>query len=131
LHEKGSAVKKGTILACILFILLLATGPARGHFGMMIPSDSMILQGEDRTVTLALSFSHPFEGQGMEMDKPRTFGVLINGQRHNLLGNLSQTQVMQHTAWSAQFKSTSFSWNPNPTGSPLKIRLLCITPRRS
>jgi cobalt/nickel transport protein len=104
LHEKGSAVKKGTILACILFILLLATGPARGHFGMMIPSDSMILQGEDRTVTLALSFSHPFEGQGMEMDKPRTFGVLINGQRHNLLGNLSQTQVMQHTAWSAQFK---------------------------
>jgi cobalt/nickel transport protein len=86
LHEKGSAVKKGTILACILFILLLATGPARGHFGMMIPSDSMILQGEDRTVTLALSFSHPFEGQGMEMDKPRTFGVLINGQRHNLLG---------------------------------------------
>ncbi len=101
---KRGNMKKGAILIFSLSILLLVAGPARGHFGMMIPSDSMILQGEDRTVTIELSFSHPFDGQGMEMDMPKTFGVLTNGQRHNLLGNLSQAQVMQHTAWSTQFK---------------------------
>ena len=103
-YTKRNDLKKGTILACILFVLLLGTGPAIGHFGMLIPSDSMIQQGEDRTVTFALSFSHPFEGQGMEMVKPKTFGVLINGRRHNLLGSLSPTRVMQHSAWSTQFK---------------------------
>lgn len=96
-------MKKGAILIFSMFILLLVTGAARGHFGMMIPSDSMILQGEDRTVTLELSFSHPFEGQGMEMDMPKTFGVLINGKRQNLLENLNQTRIMAHTAWSIQF----------------------------
>ena len=100
---QGGAMKKGAILIFSMFILLLVTGAARGHFGMMIPSDSMILQGEDRTVTLELSFSHPFEGQGMEMDMPKTFGVLINGKRQNLLENLNQTRIMAHTAWSIQF----------------------------
>ena len=101
---KGGYVRKRTILGCIILNLLLGTGPALGHFGMVIPSDSMILQGEDRTVTLALSFSHPFEGQGMELVKPKTVGVLNNGKRQNLMGSLSQTQVMEHPAWSAQFK---------------------------
>ena len=91
---KGDYVRKRTILGCIILNLLLGTGPALGHFGMVIPSDSMILQGEDRTVTLALSFSHPFEGQGMELVKPKTVGVLSNGKRQNLMGSLSQTQVM-------------------------------------
>ncbi len=97
-------MRKGTILACIMLNLLLGTGPALGHFGMIIPSDSMILQGEDRTVTLALSFSHPFEGQGMELVKLKTFGVLIDGKRQNLMESLNETQVMGHMAWSAQFK---------------------------
>ena len=97
-------MKKRTILACIILNLLLGTGPARGHFGMLIPSDSMILQGDDRTVTLALSFSHPFEGQGMDLIKPKIFSVLNKGKNHNLLGSLKKTQVMGHTAWSAQFK---------------------------
>jgi cobalt/nickel transport protein len=101
---KGNYVRKRTILACIILNLLLGVSPALGHFGMLIPSDSMILQGEDRTVTFALSFSHPFEGQGMDLINPKIFGVLSKGENHNLLGSLTKTQVMGHTAWSAQFK---------------------------
>ena len=120
---KGDYVRKRTILGCIILNLLLGTGPALGHFGMVIPSDSMILQGEDRTVTLALSFSHPFEGQGMELVKPKTVGVLNNGKRQNLMGSLSQTQVMEHTAWSAQFKikrpgAYIFYMEPQPYWEP-------------
>ena len=120
---KGGYVRKRTILGCIILNLLLGAGPALGHFGMVIPSDSMIMQGEDRTVTLALSFSHPFEGQGMELVKPKTVGVLNNGKRQNLMGSLSQTQVMEHTAWSAQFKikrpgAYIFYMEPQPYWEP-------------
>ena len=62
---------KGMILACILIILLLAAGPARGHFGMLIPSDSMVLQGEDRTVKLDLSFSHPLKARAWKWLSPK------------------------------------------------------------
>jgi cobalt/nickel transport protein len=101
---KGNNVRKRTILASIILNLLLGVGPALGHFGMLIPSDSMILQGDGRTVTFALSFSHPFEGQGMDLMRPKKFGVLSKGENHNLLGSLKKTQVMGHAAWSAQFK---------------------------
>ena len=59
-------------------MLLILTGllsfPVSGHshFGMMIPSDTMIMQEDKRTVSVQVSFSHPFEGIGMEMAKPRT-----------------------------------------------------------
>jgi cobalt/nickel transport protein len=43
----------------IVFSLVTAA-PARSHFAMLIPTDSMVMQGDNRTVTLTLSFSHPF-----------------------------------------------------------------------
>ena len=42
----------------------MSTSNGFAHFGMLIPSDSMIMQEDNKTVTLTLSFSHPFEGQG-------------------------------------------------------------------
>lgn len=103
-YANAGDIKKGTILACILLALLLGTSPARGHFGMIIPSDSMIMQDDNRVVEVVLSFSHPFEGQGMELARPKIFGVLTNSKRQDLTGRLSEMQVMAHTAWSAQFK---------------------------
>jgi cobalt/nickel transport protein len=70
---------------------------------MVIPSDSMITQGESRNIILELSFSHPFEGIGMDLVKPRVFEVLFNGGRHDLLATLLETQVMGHKAWQADY----------------------------
>jgi len=36
---------------------------------MIIPSDSMVMQEEDRQVKVMLSYSHPFEGKGMDLAK--------------------------------------------------------------
>lgn len=69
------------------------------HFGMVIPSDSMVMQGENQTITVTLSFSHPFEGEGMELVKPAFFGVMANGKKADLLKGLKKTEVMDHTAW--------------------------------
>ena len=90
--------------AVILCINLLLASASMAHFGMLIPSDSMIGQGDSKTITLTLSFSHPFEGQGMQMVKPKNFGVQVNGKKQVLLADLKQVRVMDHMAWSAEYK---------------------------
>ncbi|MGD9078096.1 MAG: DUF4198 domain-containing protein [Desulfobacterales bacterium] len=73
--------------------------PGLAHFGMVIPSDTMVMQDDSRTITVTLSFSHPFEMVGMEMAKPKAFHVFAGGKKRDLLGSLKKTQVMDHNAW--------------------------------
>lgn len=76
---------------------------ALGHFGMIIPSDSMIMQDDKRVVELALSFSHPFEMVGMDLVKPKAFKVFAGGKTQDLSGSLAKTQVMGRSAWKAAY----------------------------
>jgi cobalt/nickel transport protein len=92
------------ILWFLLTILILPAGQALAHFGMVIPSDSMVMQGESKTVVLKMSFSHPFEGEGMDLVKPTVFSVMANGKKQDLLGDLKKVQIMDHTAWEVYYK---------------------------
>jgi cobalt/nickel transport protein len=95
---------KKFLFGSVLGLLFLCTGhTAMAHFGMLIPSDTMIMQGEPKTISLVLSFSHPFEGMGMELVKPQVFGVMANGKKQDLLGDLKETKVMGHMAWKAEY----------------------------
>jgi len=76
---------------------------ASAHFGMVIPSDSMVMQGDNKTITLKLSFSHPMEGIGMDMVKPEAFGVVAKGKKQDLLPGLKAIKVMGHSAWQADY----------------------------
>jgi cobalt/nickel transport protein len=91
---------KTIMLSTVVFVSILClSGQARAHFGMIIPSDSMVMQQDSKTVSLTLSFSHPFERVGMEMVKPKAVGVVVAGKNRNLLGSLQQTQLLGQTAW--------------------------------
>ncbi len=93
-------------LKMTLFIaisILIVVGPAWSHFGMLIPSDSMVMQEDNRSVTVTVSFSHPFEMVGMDMAKPKLFSVAAGGMSKDLLGSLEATQVMGHGAWKAVY----------------------------
>jgi cobalt/nickel transport protein len=96
-------MKKSIMVLIGMLCLLIAAEPARSHFGMLIPSDSMVMQEDSRTLKLTLSFSHPFEMVGMELVKPKAFDVLTGGKNQDLLGSLEKTQVMAHTAWQASY----------------------------
>jgi cobalt/nickel transport protein len=74
-------------LACLMGPVL-AAGTAQAHFQMIVPSDDMVKQDESRTIDLDLLFWHPFEGIGMNMVKPEKFGVVAQGEDHDLLSNL-------------------------------------------
>lgn len=105
-----------------LLLLALSVLPAQAHFGMLIPSQSMVMPPE-KAVTLELSFSHPFEGAGMELAKPKVFGVVLNGEKKDLLTSLESAKIMGHTAWTVQQVFTSpslavFHMEPQPYWEP-------------
>ncbi len=109
------------ILAAIF--IFITTNTALAHFGMLIPSDAMVMQQDDRTISLTLSFSHPMEMVGMEMVKPKVFSLLSNGKTADLLGTLAQTKVMDHTAWKSDYKIKrpgiyTFYMEPQPYWEP-------------
>jgi cobalt/nickel transport protein len=88
----------GYVLAILTFSL-----PANAHFGMIIPSDSMVMQGENKTVNLKVSFSHPFEMVGMDMAKPKAFFVVAQGIKSDLLNTLKPIKVMERGAWETNY----------------------------
>jgi cobalt/nickel transport protein len=95
-------MKTRLIIATTMLTLLLA-GAAHAHFGMLIPDADELTQ-DKRTVNLTLSFSHPFEMVGMELEKPAAFFVVANGEeKTDLLTTLKPAKVMDHTAWSAAY----------------------------
>lgn len=86
--------------ACLLFL----TAPAMAHFGMVIPSDQMVMPGENTDIDIALMFWHPFEGIGMDLDKPVRFQVVVNGQPQNLLETLKPASNGNHKVWKTAYK---------------------------
>jgi len=83
----------------------------------------MVIQGDNRSVTITLSFSHPFEMVGLEMAKPTNFSVTASGISRNLSGLLEKTQVMGHTAWKVVYPIrrpgvTIFCMEPEPYWEP-------------
>ena len=96
-------MKKGFYFTSAWVAVILWVTTASAHFGMVIPSDSMVMQEDNRSVTLQLSFSHPFEMVGMELVKPKAFGVVVNGKKEDLGSALKPIKVMDHSAWQADY----------------------------
>jgi cobalt/nickel transport protein len=94
---------KKTVLLLTAAMVLFCAGRAPAHFGMIIPSQAMVSKGDPRTVDLSVLFCHPFEQQGLEMSRPKAFGVMAEGAKEDLLGALKQTRAMGKTAWSAAY----------------------------
>lgn len=102
--EKEVIVKKGTFLTLLLVFTLMVAGPASAHFGMLIPSDQMVMKGENTDIKLDLRFWHPSEDIGMELARPSRFAVVVNGKETDLLGSLKDTKTKGHQTWAADYK---------------------------
>jgi cobalt/nickel transport protein len=94
-------LKKLSVFAIIL--ITLGSGPAFAHFGMVIPTDSMVMQQDPRTLRITFSFSHPMELIGMDLVKPKTVTVFANGRHTDLISRLNPVKVMGHPAWELDF----------------------------
>ncbi len=116
---------KKLLFVSIFVGCLLITTRSFAHFGMIIPSDSMVMADDNRTIELNLSFSHPFEGNGMDLEKPKSFLVIENGKQKNLTPNLVPATVMDHKAWKAEYAIKRpglylFCTEPKPYWEPME-----------
>lgn len=113
----------------ILFFILLTAAllvnrvpDSSAHFGMLIPSEPVVTP-DKKSLDLTLSFSHPFENQGMDLANPAAFYVLSKGQKTDLKDRLQQIMVMDHIGWQAHFPVSRpgvyhFAMVPQPYWEP-------------
>ncbi|MGB5685306.1 MAG: DUF4198 domain-containing protein [Candidatus Electrothrix sp.] len=93
-------MKIKAVAATALFLACM-TGESLAHFGMIIPSDN-ILTPKKKSVQLDLSFSHPFEIIGMELEKPKEFFMVSGDKKTDLLPALKATKVMDNPSWTTE-----------------------------
>ena len=102
---------------------LIAVTPVMAHYGMIIPDDPMISQEDGRNVSLTMSFSHPFEMDGMTLDTPVAFNVTHEGATTDLLGTLQDATVMEKEGFTLEYPlerpgTYIFAMEPQPYWEP-------------
>lgn len=92
-------------LATLALALLVPAAVSEAHFQVLYPSDDIVSAEDPKTVRLDAIFTHPMEnGPVMEMGRPRRFGVLAAGERHDLLDTLRPTKVEGKTAYQTTYR---------------------------
>ena len=84
-------------------LLLGLHSAAFAHFGMVIPAADAVMEKKDAAVSLDISFSHPMEMVGMNMEKPKAFAVIADGAKQDLLPALKGQKIMGKDAWKAAY----------------------------
>jgi len=92
------------LLLVLTAVLVLASAPASAHFGVIIPSTDIVTKEGNKTVSLDVKFIHPMEGHYMDMARPAQFGLLVGGQKQDLLGTLKPKKVNGSTTWQADYQ---------------------------
>jgi cobalt/nickel transport protein len=114
--------------AAICLALTIAGRPADAHFGMVIP-DQPVLTDTNRSTDITLSFSHPFEGMGMKLEKPKRFFMVQDGNQTDLTDELETAQIMESSGFSYRFKPKRpgvyhFVMEPQPYWEPIEDRFI-------
>ncbi len=115
---------KLTLVPILVVVMMFSFIPVCfAHFGMVIPQDNMVAPDDPRGVTLNISFSHPFEGIGMEMVKPDALFLVKDGKKTDLVKDIKPFSVMDHPAWQLTYKvkrpgAHAFVMEPHPYWEP-------------
>ena len=117
-----------TLVFCLMLALGLA-GVCQAHFGVILPDKSMVMQGDDANLGLTLAFCHPFEQNGMDMAKPKKFGVLAGKEKTDLLSTLQETKVLDKQAWKSIYTLKkpgiyAFYFDPTPYWEPAENKYI-------
>ncbi len=115
--------------------VLLAATSAWAHFGLVLPSDDIVTQEDNKTITVGVKFLHPMEEHYMEMARPKQFGVLHAGKTTDLTAKLSATkgkspdQDQEYTWWQTTYKirrpgDYTFFLEPAPYWEPAEDKYI-------
>jgi len=116
---------------CLAFGLVLAAAlAAYAHFQVLLPSREIVTAGGTKEVNLELLFTHPMErGPVMPMGRPAQFGVMVRGEKQDLLQTLEEKRVEGKSAYSATYKVSRpgdhvFYLEPAPYWEPAEGKMI-------
>ena len=93
------------LLLCLVVMFSLSlTSAVSAHFGMIIPSDDIITQDDNKSISLKVQFIHPMEGDYMDIAKPAQFGVLVQGKKIDLLNTLQEKKINDCSTWETNYQ---------------------------
>ncbi|MGF1551250.1 MAG: DUF4198 domain-containing protein [Paracoccaceae bacterium] len=103
--------------------LLVEANAAEAHYGMIIPSDPMVMQEDARAIDLTVAFGHPFEPSGMELARPVRFSVTSEGETTDLLDTLEPAEFHGAAGFAASYAVERpgvhvFAMEPEPYWEP-------------
>jgi cobalt/nickel transport protein len=122
-------MQKILVVMAVMFFPFMFTVQSMAHYGMIIPSDQIVSQGDNKTVTLDLRFWHPMEGIPMPLAKPVHFDVTANGKKVDLLATLQPKTVKDRQTWTTEYKIKRpglyvFSMEPQPYWEPAEDKYI-------
>lgn len=118
-----------TMILTVLPGVLLLSHSVTAHFQTLLPSTDMVTQ-DNKTVTLRALFTHPMEqGPLMMMGKPVQFGVLIGGQKHELMNTLEVQKQEGKTFYTTTYTPKQpgdyvFFIEPTPYWEPAENKMI-------
>lgn len=109
--------------------LILAQGLAFAHFGVVLPSKSIVENQKDSQETITYKFSHPFEQNLMNMERPDSAGVFVDGKKINILQNLTEKKLDNLSFWEAKYEIKNpgiyqFFVDPKPYFEPAESKFI-------
>lgn len=117
-----------------LILVILITGTAFAHFGVIMPSEDIVEQKDSKKITLKIYFMHPFEQQWLNMEKPKIFGVMFNEEKTDFLNTLINKKVKGKNTWETQFTIKRpgdyiFYLEPQPYWEPAEDKFIAHYPK--
>ena len=97
---------KGAKMKIKSLALMLLGVSAYAHFGMVVPSNSTVDDEKEANLQITYKFSHPFEGDMMNLTLPNEAGVFINGKKEAIKPYLSNGDAKFTQPEKAQVTST-------------------------
>ncbi len=91
------------LVCAVILMICFFNSLSFAHFGMIIPSDNMIMPNDPKKIKINISFSHPFEMTGMPLEKPENFFVVKDDKKQDLTQILQKTKLMGQKAWKAEY----------------------------
>ncbi len=93
-----------TKVVAIFAVLVVLPMLAFAHFMVVQPSSNLVMDREKATITIDARFAHPFEQGLMDMAKPIEFGVMIDGKKIDLLGDLKEVKKGANRTYRTTYK---------------------------
>ena len=87
----------------VLLASIVCASSLFAHFQTVMTDQSVIEQGNSPKVMVQYEFTHPFEQNRMNMEKPKEAGVFYEGKKISLLPTLQEVKHDKLSSWKSEY----------------------------